>query len=123
MSVQKCGNHDCVHSSSSLRIYYNRGECLAIQTAPLMDTDEITEIVNRLGVVTRGCEVNYLCQHCSVYPNLRARCLGGPVIRKVKMQCLVSDNCRHRDSSISGNGSFTPSESEKRTQYLFNGKK
>ena len=41
----------------SLRIYYNRGECLAIQTVPLVDADEVAEIVSRLSVVTRGCEV------------------------------------------------------------------
>ncbi len=39
-------------------MYYNRGECLAVRTAPLIDTDEVAEIVNRLKVVTRGCEVS-----------------------------------------------------------------
>ena len=30
---------------------------MAIQTVPLVDADEVAEIVSRLNVVTRGCEV------------------------------------------------------------------
>ena len=42
--------------SNSLRIFYGRGECVGISFGP-SEVDEVAEVVSRLGVVSRGCEV------------------------------------------------------------------
>ena len=40
----------------SLRIFYDRGECVVVNTSN-SDVDEIQEMISRLSVVTHGCEV------------------------------------------------------------------
>jgi len=42
---------------SSLRIYYNRGECTELYTSRTSECDEVHEIISRLEVVTGGCKV------------------------------------------------------------------
>lgn len=48
---------------SSLRLYYQQGECLVLK--PISgDMEELQEIVTRLKAVTMGCEVSQSGSHC-----------------------------------------------------------
>ena len=40
----------------SLRIYYDHGECVVLRVT-CTEPDEVLEIVNRLSLLTQGCEV------------------------------------------------------------------
>ena len=44
--------------SYSVRLYYDHGECLALRVAS-GDQEEVQEIVDRLRVVSTGCEVRW----------------------------------------------------------------
>ncbi|XP_061414959.1 signal-induced proliferation-associated 1-like protein 2 isoform X1 [Lethenteron reissneri] len=57
--VFNCTTRDVIgwtSSQNALRIYYERGECIDLTVAP----DEVVEIVQRLQLVTRGCETREL---------------------------------------------------------------
>ncbi|CAN0406145.1 unnamed protein product [Lampetra planeri] len=57
--VFNCTTRDVIgwtSSQNALRIYYERGECIDLTVAP----DEVVEVVQRLQLVTRGCETREL---------------------------------------------------------------